>query len=132
MSRSNAEPRLSTLTALIVCDNDETLLGLRAYLSRASIAARATRSLADAWSQIASVDALVLFPDDFDTGQVTDGLSRVLATAFRTFVIVVTADFQCFESLVQSTGGSRAVVMPKPVWGWTILDLLRARLESRA
>ncbi len=130
MLSTNAEPRLSSLTALIVCDNDETLLGLRDYLSRASIGARATRSLPDAWNQSASVDALVLFPDDFDTGQVTDGLARVLATASCTLVIVVTGDSQSFEALVQSTGNGAAVVMPKPVWGWTIVDLLRARLES--
>jgi hypothetical protein len=113
--------------ALVVCDDDDTLIRLRDYLVRAGMQTRATRRLSDAWKS-SSGEGIVLLPDDFDTAQVTEGLSGMLARAPSPFVIIVTAWPPLFEPLVQSIGDPDSVVlMPKPVWGWTILDLLRAR-----
>jgi hypothetical protein len=112
-------------SALVVGDDDDTLLRLRDYLLRAGVPTRATRSLCDAWSS--SGEAIVLLPDDFDSGEVTDGLSRVLSRPPVPFIIIVTAAARLFEPLIQSLDSAHSVVvMPKPVWGWTILDLLRA------
>jgi hypothetical protein len=67
-------------------------------------------------------------PDDFNAGEVTDGLVQLLSSASSPFVIVVTADPRLYEPLIESMGNRESVViMPKPVWGWTILDLLRQR-----
>jgi len=123
--QGSATERASTrLSALVVCDDDDTLLRLRDYLLRAGVQTRATRRLCDAWQ--ASGEAIVLLPDDFDTGEVTDGLSRVLSRSPAPFIIIVTAVARLFEPLIQSLDSAHSVViMPKPVWGWTILDLLR-------
>ncbi|MEY4547347.1 MAG: hypothetical protein RL685_3542 [Pseudomonadota bacterium] len=113
-------------SALVVCDDDDTLIRLRDYLVRAGMQTRATRRLSDAWKP-SSGEGVVLLPDDFDTGEVTDGLSRSLAIAPLPFIIIVTAWPRLLEPLVESLGNPDSVVlMPKPVWGWTILDLLRA------
>jgi hypothetical protein len=115
----------SCSSALLVCDDDDTLIRLRDYLVRAGVPTRATRQLAEAW-QPASGEAIVLLPDDFDTGEVTDGLSRLLSCPPAPFVILVTAGPRLFEPLIQSLGSlDSVVIMPKPVWGWTILELLR-------
>jgi len=112
--------------ALIVCDDAELLTQLCDYLIRAGVPVRGTRRLGDAWLRGGS-EALVLLPDDFDAGEVTDGLSRLLSLARCPLVIVITAGPRLYEPLVEGFGSPESVVlMPKPVWGWTILDLLRA------
>jgi hypothetical protein len=122
---SAREGTRSCSCALVVCDDDDTLIRLRNYLVRAGVPTRATRRLADAW-QPASGEAIVLLPDDFDTGEVTDGLSRLFSRPAAPFMVIVTAGPRLFEPLIQSLGSSDSVViMPKPVWGWTILELLR-------
>jgi hypothetical protein len=120
------------MVVLIACDNDETLIRLRDYLSRAGIEARATRSLVDAVRPSQRLDALVLFPDDFDTGEVTDGLLDLLGAGSGALLVLVTADSQSFEPLLASSGSTRWVLMPKPAWGWTILDVLRSSSGPRS
>jgi hypothetical protein len=117
---------------LVVCDDDDTLIRLRDYLVRAGVETRATRRLEDAWGRPAS-ECIVLLPDDFNTGEVTDGLVQLLSSASSPFVIVVTADPRLYEPLIETLGNRESVViMPKPVWGWTILDLLRQRRGTTA
>jgi hypothetical protein len=117
---SSTDPR-----TLVVGDDDDTLIRLRDYLVRAGVEARATRQLAEAWTRPAS-ECIVLLPDDFNAGEVTDGLVQLLSSASSPFLIVVTACPRLYEPLIESLGNRESVViMPKPVWGWTILDLLR-------
>jgi hypothetical protein len=117
-----AEPKPS---ALIVSDDDDTLLRLRDYLVRAGVETEATRRLGDAWGGSAS-QSIVLLPDDFDSGEVTGGLGQLLLRTPSPFVIIVTAGPGSYEPLIESLGNpSSVVIVPKPVWGWTILDLLR-------
>jgi hypothetical protein len=118
-------------STLVVCDHDDTLLRLRDYLGQAGVQTRATRQLADVWKP--SGEAIVLLPDDFDVGDVTDGLSRLLVRPQAPFLIIVTAGPRLFAPLIATLGKADSVVLiPKPVWGWTILDLLRAWFDSRA
>ncbi len=120
------------LRAIVVCDDDDTLIRLRDYLARAGVETQATRRLADAWENHAS-QSIVLLPDDFDEGEVTDGLcSRILRVPSPLFIIV-TAGPRLFEPVLESLGHPASIViMPKPVLGWTILDLLRQKCRERA
>jgi len=130
MSRDTTRQRSVTdgaacSSALVVGDDDDTLLRLRDYLVRAGVQTRATRQLDDAWKSPSS-QGIVLLPDDFDAGEVTDGLTRLLSRPPAPFIIIVTAGPRLFEPLIEGLGSPLSVVvMPKPVWGWTILDLLR-------
>jgi len=126
MGEMKARPGEALLNALVVCDDPHTSTQLRDYLNRAGVRARATHRLDDAWQQD-SGEAIVLLPDDFDAGGVTDGLSRLLSRSPSPLVVVVTAGPRLFEPFIQSWGSpDSVVVMPKPVWGWTILDVLRS------
>lgn len=110
---------------LVVCDDDDVLIRLRDYLVRAGVETQATRRLADAWGRPAD-ECIVLLPDDFNAGEVTDGLVQVLSRTSSPFLIVVTAGPRLYEPLIESLGNRGSVViLPKPIWGWTILDLLR-------
>jgi hypothetical protein len=125
MRETRPRPDARLLHALVVCDDEDTSLQLRDYLAQAGVRARATRQLDDAWRQDGS-GAIVLLPDAFDPGAVTDGLRRLSSRSPPPWVIVVTAVPRLFEPLLESWGHpDSVVVMPKPVWGWTILDLLR-------
>lgn len=116
---------------LIVSDDDETLMGTQSYLSGAGFEARAARSLPDAWGQSSRVDALLLFPDGFDRQELATGLMRLLSMFPRTFAVLVTGDPRGLASDLASLGeAARPVILPKPVWGWSIVDVLRRRAEG--
>ena len=115
----------------IVADNPETLDGLEAYLRRAGASTNGTRcieKLADATPPSSSV--VLLFPDDFKPDSVMSALATLRRRRPGTLPVLVTREPRRFESLPPTKGGIVPLVVPKPVWGWTILDAIRTRLES--
>lgn len=125
MSTNRAQSSAPSPRTLVVGDDDDTLIRLRDYLVRAGVEARATRQLAEAWAWPAN-ECVVLLPDAFDAGEVTDGLVELLSRASSPFLIVVTAGPRLYEPLIEGLPHRESVlIMPTPVWGWTILDLLR-------
>src|SRR5688572_4936601 len=96
-TRTHRQMHKPSDTTLVVCDDDDTLVRLRDYLGRSGVPTKATRRLEVAWAEAASCAALVLLPDDFDTGAVSDGLCRVLSRWPCPLVIIVTAVRQHLE-----------------------------------
>ena len=131
MAETRARTALTAPSTLVVGEDEELLVQLRDYLMHAGVRAQATRRLAEAWRR-ESGEAVVLFPDDFDAGEVTDGLSSLLSRRARPLVIVITAGPRLFEPLIESLGCPESIaILPKPVWGWAIVDLLRSWNGSR-
>ena len=107
----------------IVATNRETQEGLRSYLRRAGVSARSTRDLADCARSARDV-AVVLFPDDFPREKVV----AVLAALPRSVLaVLVTAHPQKFE---RTSDAERVVIMPRPAWGWSILEAIRAHVAK--
>jgi DNA-binding NtrC family response regulator len=122
MQRGSPEGRC--VSVAVVSDNTETLDGLERYLRDAGIAARGTRSLDQAWEMVTpSRSVVVLFPDDFPTIRVFAALAALRRRCPGARAVIVTKDYRRFAS------AEGAVVIPKPVWGFTILDAVRTRLE---
>lgn len=121
----------SRMVVLIACNNDETLIRLRDYLTNAGIEARATRSLVDTLQPSPNVDAVVLFPDDFKTSEVTARLPGLFGAGTASLLVLVTADSQTFARSLANAGNTRWVLISKPVWSWTILDVLRGSVTAR-
>lgn len=115
----------------IVAANAETLDNLQLYLTRAGVAARATRKLDQ--SDADPCDAVVFFPDDFALGEVEKELRRLHgeSTVLALLVTCRPAKFTAAANATKS-GKLRTIIIPKPAWGWTILDTIRARLSSLA
>src|SRR5579871_4319023 len=112
------------VSVAVVSDNAETLDGLERYLCDAGIAARGTRSLDQAWEMVTpSRSVVVLFPDDFPTIRVFAALAALRRRRPSALPVIVTKDHRRFAS------AEGAVVIPKPVWGFAILDAVRTRLE---
>jgi hypothetical protein len=123
----------NTPHVLVVSDCRETLDGLQAYLQRAGVSARGTRLLdGPAW-QRSTINAVVLFPDDFGVVEVECAVARLAAARPTLLQVLVTREPRRFGSLAETTGAvTPPVILAKPAWGWTILDAIRAQSVASA
>jgi len=121
------------LHVTIVSDNPETTDGLEFYLRRAGVTTTGTRHIEKASEMTPPASsAVVLFPDDFRSEAVTSALASLRTQRPSALPVLVTKEPKQFELLPSSDGGLLPLVVPKPVWGWTILDAIRARLDSES
>jgi DNA-binding response OmpR family regulator len=116
------------LNVTIVAKNPETLDALQTYLRNAGIAARCTGSIEDTCSAISPV--VVIFPDDFERVLVLSVLATLRAERPNVLPVVVTSDPRGFERLLPRGEHARILVMPRPAWGFTILDAIRTRIPD--
>jgi hypothetical protein len=121
--------RREPIQVTIVTANAETFDGLQAYLSLRGLAARNAGQLGELDAK--SCSAVIFFPDEFLLKDVLHELRRLRQGQPRVLVLVVTREPERYVEVVNAEGIGRApVVIPKPVWGWTILDAIRAGLKS--
>ena len=112
----------------IISGNPETLDGLQGYLQGAGFAVRSTRDVgACATTTSDRTLAIILFPDDFRWEGVVTALAELAERRAPALPIVVTAHPQRFAKLTNK----EVLIVPRPVWGWTILDALRAHADRR-
>ncbi len=112
---------------VVIASSPNALDGLHSYLRNAGLTAHTLRDLDD-FSRRAdtSIDALVLFPDDFRWESVIAAVAELAERHPHALPVLVTARPQCFEKLA----GTTVLVVPRPVWGWTILDAIRAHVDD--
>lgn len=118
------------LRVAIVSRNAGTLAGLETYLQRAGVTTSGTRQIERSGEVASGVSAVVVFPDDFDWDAVVPALRACMRSSPRALPVVVTNAPQRFESLVWPDDSAIPLVIPKPAWGWTILDAIRAHLNE--
>lgn len=113
----------------IVATNPETLDGLQAYLRGVGIAARCTRDLGECakFAPEATI-AFVVFTDDFRWEKVIAALADLAELRPKALPVLVTAQPQRFQNL---TSAETVLIVPRPAWGWTILDAIRAHLDEQ-
>jgi hypothetical protein len=120
-----------SLHLTIVTGNPETLDGLELYVRRAGASANGTRHIAELTSMIPeSASAVVLFPDDYEWEAVLHALAQLRTERPGVLPVVITSEARRFELLPLLRGAVPPLVIPKPVWGWRILDSIRARLAN--
>src|SRR5580658_1730433 len=124
-------PGRRRLHVTIVSDNPETRDGMEAYLQRAGVTTNGTKDV-DRLSEMTppASSAVLLFPDDFRSESVLSALATLRFRRPKTLPVLVTKEPKRFESLLTSKSGLAPLLVSKPVWGWTILDAIRARLDS--
>ena len=112
----------------IISGNPETLDGLQGYLQGAGFAVRSTRDVGlSATMTSGRTLAIIMFPDDFPLDVVVAALAKLAKVRAPALPILVTAHPQCFAALENE----EVLIVPRPVWGWTILDALRAHSDRR-
>jgi hypothetical protein len=116
----------------IVSNNPETLDGLQDYLRGAGIPSHCTRAIRDmATIAPACATATVIFPDDYPDTDVTALLGALRAARPRLLSLLVTRTPQRFRAPTATTEDALPpVVLPKPSFGWDILDVIRAHSQS--
>ena len=124
-------PHAALLHVTIVSDNPETRDGLESYLRRAGLKTSGRKSVENLAETVpVGASAVVLFPDDFQPEGVLSALAGLRSKRPRCLCVLVTKEPQRFESLPFADKAATPLVVPKPVWGWTILDAIRSRLQS--
>lgn len=110
----------------IVAASAETLDGLQAYLSLAGLDARGTRRLGELARENCS--AVVFFPDEFSSTTVLRELGRLRKEHPAVLPLLVTSEPERYRDISKNGGKAvEPVVIPKPAWGWTILDAIQRR-----
>ncbi len=107
---------------VVVAAREETLDGLHAYLDKLGVpchCARATAEIERAAPE--AVTAIVVFPDDLAEADVLASLSTLREGRPRVRTVVVTRSPERFR------GPHVDVVLPRPAFGWDILDAILGR-----
>lgn len=125
--------RAGASNVLVVSDNRETLDGLQTYLQRAGVNARGSSELdGPAWEN-PTINAIVLFPDDFEEGDVMQAAVRLAIARPNVLRVLVTREPRRFGLLLKTTEAvPPPVILPKPAWGWTILEVIRTMSVASA
>ncbi|MBL9023510.1 MAG: hypothetical protein JNL21_15045 [Myxococcales bacterium] len=114
-------------TVAVVAKSPETVDGLAAYLGNAGVTTRGSRSLESVRSLASGTAAVVLFPDEFASAGVLSAVRELRRNHPRVFLVVVTRQPHDLEPVLEADGRSTLpLVLPKPAFGWSILDALRA------
>jgi len=115
----------------VVSKNPDTLDGLQSYLRGAGVATSGTRRIAQSGKLCRVSSALIFFPDDFEWDAVVAALENCRRQRPSMLPVLVTQHPRRFEALAWPGDGALPLVVPKPAWGFTILDAIRTRLDGR-
>jgi hypothetical protein len=119
----------------IVSRNPETLDGLQQYLGRAGVPSRTTAALRNL-DAVAPEHATVtvIFPDEFSEEAVLATVGQLRRTRSRLLTLLVTrAPRRLLSSICRDDDDERLpmpTILPKPLFGWQILDAIRAHLTE--
>ncbi len=117
-----------TLEVAIVSRNDQTLEALRSYLRAADVRVRAIDDIGLCGRAVSNgASAFVIFPDDYRWESVVAAIADLDETHPDALPLLVTAQPKRFSALVNP---ERVLVIARPAWGWTILDAIRAHVET--
>jgi hypothetical protein len=104
-----------------------------ATLSRAGArrhAPRAAPDLLDANRVTKGTSVVVIFPDEFDENVVVENVASLRAAHPRLLILLITgASLRYHSALVPEGRSVPPLVLPKPAFGWSILDAIRAQVE---
>lgn len=119
------------MDVIVVADSGETIDGLHAYLGGAGLSSQGTRRLRDARSLPAAAFAIVIFPDELGAIDLVAMLRSLRSARPELLMVLVTSAPQRLRGAVEPDDRSvPPVVLPKPAFGWTILDAIRSRASQ--
>jgi len=111
---------------LIVTRNSGTSAGLRDYFDQAGIETTVS-DLLDLSDDQRPFTAVVLFPDEFPEQGASAGLRTLARKLPHASILVVTRHTARFQQLAAAIDSNRLFVLPRPVWGWVLLDRVLQR-----
>lgn len=126
-------PSTTSIHVTVVAESPETIDGLHGYLDGAGVESRAIRAVREAHVVPARSTAVVIFPDEFGVDDVVASITSLRAARPRLLILLVTGAPQRFRAALEPDGRSLPpIVLPKPAFGWTILDAIRAHASTES
>jgi hypothetical protein len=113
------------LRVTIVGENARTIESLRRYLTSAGVDSTALQQLPGPATLAQQGDALVIFPDDFDTTAVLSTVENVQRLRPQLQLLLVTSAPQRYQNRQACENAQPPIVLSKPAFGWSILDAIR-------
>jgi hypothetical protein len=124
--RMSASKTPAPLEVVIIAASRATVAELGTYLSNAGVVAGTAAALTGPAAIPASVDAVILFPDELEVAEVTAGIAALRRARPRLLLVVVTGAPQRLRPALDPDGRSfPPIVLPRPAFSWTILDAVR-------
>src|SRR5688572_20756908 len=105
--------RIPPASVAIVSRNSATARSLQAYFRLHDVDVRS------------SGPPVLVLPDEFPERSARDGIRKLSQRMPPTLIVVVTqhpARFEALKSWEGSAQQNRVLVMPRPVWGWALLE----------
>ena len=128
MIQGAATPRV-----IVVSENPETIDGLQTYFGSVGIAAQSARTLEVTSSLPERTTAVIFFPDEFGVEDVIRRVQALHKKRPRLLLLLVTGDPRRFSAaLAAGRQDAALLVLPKPVFGWTIVDAIRLHAQALA
>jgi hypothetical protein len=125
-----AAPASKLPPVTIIAKSRETIDSLQEYFGRTGVVSHAQRSLDGLKDAAASGTTVVLFPDEFDADVVEESISSWRSKSPSCLVVIVTGRPQRLGASLEPDPRSRQpVVLPKPAFGWAILDAVRDQAD---
>lgn len=122
---------MHSLHLRIASANPATVDGLQDYLGRIGVRAQGATDITGLGKDLAAeMQVVILFPDDFPFATVSAEVTTLRRGRKDVLVVLVTSEPRRYETLPEVAGGYVPLVIPKPAWGWTILESIRARLDA--
>lgn len=122
--------RSRSLAVVLVSERADTADGMRRYLAHAGVSSRTVVRIDDVLTAARDADAVVAFPDDFPQGLALEALAALHAVAPECVLVVVTSHPARYQRLGARDPRRGVVVLPRPAWGWNILDSIRACMDG--
>jgi hypothetical protein len=120
-----------TPRVVVVSENPETIDGLQTYFIGVGISAQSARSLEATSSLPEQTTAVVFFPDGFGAEDVIGRVHALHEKRPRLLLLLVTGDPRRFSTaLAVDRTRSGLLVLPKPAFGWTIVDAIRLHAQA--
>ena len=119
---------------VVVSENAETVDGLQSYLVGVGIDAQSAGNLAAATTGLPErTTAVVCFPDGFNSDDVLGHIRALHSKRPRLLLLLITRDVRRFSAALASNQPEPPVlVLPKPAFGWTIVDAIRLHAHALA
>lgn len=115
---------------MLVGRNEDTVEALRVYLCGAGVVARSTSSLVETTRMKRATAAVVIFPDGYAAAAAVSAILAIRTRSPRTLIVLVTSLPQTYRPATQPDGRSPVpLVLPRPAYGWTIVDAIRAHVD---
>jgi len=112
---------------MVVAESQGTLDNLHSYFTRVGVTSTGARELGDVSMVPRDATSLVLFPDAFDYALVEGFVLALRRARLELRILLVSSAPQHLAAAVAPDGISvPPLVLPRPAFGWTILDAIRA------